>query len=326
MSQLTVNPTVSPKVSIAVLSWNSKQITRDCLESIVRHVTGVTYELIVIENGSHDGSAEMIRQEFNSDRYPQIVTVFNQDNLGFAGGNNQAYAKSRGEYFLLLNSDTIVYEQSIERMVEFLDQHADYGGVTTKLLNPDKSVQYYMHRRFPNAWSLLLALVHKRWRWFRPPSAKRYLYLDNDFSQDFDINQAAGACLMVRRSCIEQVGGLLDETHFPLYYNDVEFCYRLHQHGFTIRCLCTVAITHLKGTSVRTLDFFKNGKEYAYASLWFFKKHHQPYSYWTLKVLYILLFGVLNSMTPFLLLTKKITPDQAKYRWSILPTIITLRR
>lgn len=314
-----------PRVSIAVLSWNSKQITKDCIESILREVT-IPYELILIENASHDGSAEMIKQDYPNERFPQIRTVFNDTNLGFAGGNNQAYEMATGEYFLLLNSDTIVHDNAIDAMVTYLDTHTDYGGATTTLLNPDGSVQYYMHRRFPTAWRLLPSLLHKRFRGFAPYMVKQYLYLDKDFSEDFDIEQAAGACLMVRKKIIDEMGELLDVKRFPLYYNDVDLSYRLAQAGWKIRCLTNVTITHLKGTSVRTLSFFKNGKEYSYASLWFFKKHKQLVNYWILKILYLVLFLALNLATPLLLLTKKIDVAQAAYRWSIIKVIITLQR
>lgn len=321
---MTTTPS-HPRVSIAVLSWNSKQITKDCIESVLREVK-IPYELILIENASHDGSAEMIKQDYPAERFPQIISVFNDTNLGFAGGNNQAYEIATGEYFLLLNSDTVVHDQAIDAMVEFLNAHKEYGGATTTLLNPDDSVQYYMHRRFPTAWRLLPSLFHKRFRWFAPGMVKQYLYLDNDFSKDFDIEQAAGACMMVRKKIIDDMGELLDVKNFPLYYNDVDLSYRLIKAGWKIRCLTTVTITHLKGTSVRTLSFFKNGKEYAFASLNFFKKHGQRLNYWILKILYLQLFLLLNFATPVLLLLKKIDRTQAAYRWSIIKVILTLKR
>lgn len=322
---MNMNNNESPIVSIAVLSWNSKQITQDCIESIIENVK-IPYELILIENGSHDGSAEMIKDKFPSERYAQIRTIFNDDNKGFAGGNNQAYEYATGKYFLLLNSDTIVYKNSIEAMVDFLNNDDSYGAVTTKLLNPDDTVQYYMHRRFPSVTNLLPALFHKRFRWFKPKMVMRYLYLDNDFSIDFDIDQAAGACLMIRKEIIEEMGMLLDEKRFPIYYNDVDICYRLKEKNWKIRCLTDVAITHLKGTSVKTLDFFKNGKEYTYASLHFFKKNNLLFSYYTLKFLYLVLFLSLNLATPILLLLGSIDKKQAAYRWSIISAIITLKR
>lgn len=288
----------SPKLSIAVLSWNSLHITKECIDSIIKNVHGVSYEIILIDNASHDGSAEMIQQQYDNSAYPHIHCIYNSSNLGFAGGNNQAFELACGEYFLLLNSDTIVYPGSIEAMVKFLDANANYAAATTKLLNPDGSIQYYMHREFPSVWKLVPALFHKRFRWFKPKIVRDYLYLDNKFTEDFDIQQAAGANLMVRSNIIHQNGVLLDDKHFPIYYNDVDLCYRLHQSGYNIRCINNIGITHLKGTSVRKLDFFKNGKEYTSSSLGFFKKHGMWPSYWLLKFLYLVLFSCLLVAKP----------------------------
>lgn len=298
MNMSMQSSTQTPKLSIAVLSWNSLQITKECIDSILKNLHGVSYEIILIDNASHDGSATMIKQQYDNSNHPNIYCIYNSTNLGFAGGNNQAYAVARGEYFLLLNSDTIVYPDSIEAMVHFLDAHTNYAAATTKLLNPDGSIQYYMHREFPSVWKLVPALLHKRFRWFKPKTVRDYLYLDNKFTNDFDIEQAAGANLMVKSSIIKQLGILLDDKHFPIYYNDVDLCYRLHQSGYKIRCINSVGITHLKGTSVRKLDFFKNGKEYTSSSLGFFKKHHMLTSYWLLKFLYIILFSCLLLFRP----------------------------
>ena len=304
---------MSIKISIAVLSWNSKAITQDCLDSIIKNVTGCAYELIVIENGSHDGSAQMLKDRYPANHYPQIKIIYNDTNLGFAGGNNQAFALAAGEYFLLLNSDTVVPSGAIEDMVHWLDHQSQYGGATTTLLNRDQTIQYYMHRRWPTAARLLLSLVYKRWSQFKPQLVQDYLYLDYDFKHDRDIKQAAGACLLVRSAIIKQFGQLLDDTHFPLYYNDVDLCYRLWQAGWKIRCLTAHPITHLKGTSVRTLSWVKNGKEYTYASLWWFKKHQQWFDFWILRCSYLVLFIIVLPLAPLRV-------------GSILKTIFTLQR
>lgn len=304
---------MSVKVSIAVLSWNSKMITQDCLDSIIQNVTGCSYQLLVIENGSKDGSAEMLQERYPAATYPQINLIYNDTNLGFAGGNNQAFSLAAGEYFLLLNSDTIVPPDAIEGMVDWLDQHSAYGGATTTLLNRDQTIQYYMHRRWPTAARLILSLVHKRWPQFKPQPVRTYLYLDYDFKHDRDVAQAAGACLLVRSSIIKQFGQLLDDKHFPLYYNDVDLCYRLWQAGWKIRCLSAHPITHLKGTSVRTLSWVKNGKEYSYASLWWFKKHGRRFDFWILRCFYLAVFIIVLPFAPIRVAR-------------ILKTIFTLQR
>lgn len=250
------------KLSIIILSWNDRKLVTQAVQSILDNVQNIDYELIVIENASADDSVAALQQY--GDR---IRLICNPTNLGYAGGNNQGYQAAQGEYVLLLNQDVIVPPKTIETMLAWLETHAEYGATTTRLQNVDGSTQYYMHRRFPTLGVIPLALIHKRWPKFCPASVRRYLYLDQTFEQDFDIQQAAGACLMLRRQAVSQLGYLFDQTHFPLYYNDVDLSYRLWSHHWRIRCLTNVAITHYKGTSVRKVPKLKNTVIYLKA-LW----------------------------------------------------------
>ncbi|MBI2415384.1 MAG: glycosyltransferase family 2 protein [Candidatus Kerfeldbacteria bacterium] len=283
----------TPRLSILILSWNAPRHITACLDSLMAATATGDVEIIVIDNASSNQLAHTLRQ-----RYPAIRLVCNQTNVGYALGNNQAYQLARGHYSMLLNQDTVVTPATVQQLISFLDSHPGYAAVTPVLRNPDGSLQYYMHRRWPTVTGLLLALLHKRWPRFQPKLVQRYLYLDQTWQQDFDIEQAAGACLMLRRSAIVELGDLFDVRHFPLYYNDVDLCYRLAQHHQTIRCLTTASIVHDKGTSVRTLPGTFNALEYAYASLWFFKKHGQWFDFWLLRLAYITLFTILVLFRP----------------------------
>ena len=251
-------------ISIIILSWNDRKLVTQAVQSILHNTdrANVDYECIVIDNASDDDSVAMLEQFGDS-----IRLIKNDHNTGYAGGNNQGYQLAKGDYILLLNQDTIMPPGAIATMRDWLEQHTDYGGVTTKLLNVDGTTQYYMHRRFPKLWSLSLALIHKRWPKFAPQSVQNYLYYDKKFDADFNIEQAAGAVFMVQRSAIEKLGFLFDEKRFPLYYNDVDLSYRLWHAGYKIRCLCSVAVTHYKGTSVRRIPRWHNTKIYL-AALW----------------------------------------------------------
>lgn len=299
--------TTTPLVSIAVLSWNSKELTRECIASILQNVRDVSFELIIIDNASTDGSCEMLAAEFSAQRDQRIRLFFNTENKKFAGGNNQALQHARGKYFLLLNSDTMVHPGSTEAMARFLEMSPHYGAVTAKLLNTDGSVQYYMHRRFPTALRLAAAIVHKRFLWFRPRIVQEYCYLDKNFTEDFDVEQAAGACVMVRRDILDTIGGLFDEKHFALYYNDVDLCTRLWQSDFRIRCLTSIAITHAKGTSVRSLSFVVNSAEYVSSSLAYFRLHHHSRSFRILQMLYFILFFGMMLISPFLMIIRRLS-------------------
>lgn len=253
-------------VSVLVLSWNAQAEVLACVRSIQQALLGIEHEIIVIENASADGSAAALEV------IPGIQLIKNSTNLGYAGGNNQAYALAKGDLIWLLNQDTIVNAGAATSMIHWLQHHPDYAGATVKLLNPDGSTQYYMHRRLPRWYMIPLALLHKRLSWFRPRSVQRYLYLDQAFTEDFDIEQAAGTCILLRRSTIQQLGYLFDEQRFPLYYNDVDLCRRIHDRGLKIRCICSQSIMHLKGTSVRKLPKLRNLAIYLQALRYYFLK------------------------------------------------------
>ncbi len=251
-------------VSVIVLSWNSKEEVLACVQSLLAVKHHIPLEIVVIDNASQDGSAAAL------DTIDGIRVIKNNDNLGYAGGNNQGYQLTTSEYVLLLNQDTLVNTAAIERSLQWLKSHPNYGAATVRLLNDDGTTQYYMHRRFPHWYDIPLALFYKRCPWLLLPTTKRYLYLDQTFQSDFDIEQAAGAFLLVRRSAIQQLGQLFDQQHFPLYYNDVDLCYRLHQARWKIRCLGSVAIQHHKGTSVRKLPKWDNLRIYLKALYHYF--------------------------------------------------------
>lgn len=241
------------KLSIIILSWNDSKIVQQSVQSILDHVQSIDYELIVIDNGSADDSVAVL-QQFGD----RIRLIPNPTNRGYAGGNNQAWELAQGEYILLLNQDVIVPPGAVAGMLQWLEGQAGYGAATVALKNIDGSTQYYMHRRFPSLGVIPLALFHKRWPKFQPHSVRQYLYLDQDFKTDFDIQQAAGTCLMLRRSAVLKLNYLFDAKHFPLYYNDVDLCYRLWTHGWKIRCLTSAPITHYKGMSVRRVPKLNN--------------------------------------------------------------------
>ncbi|MFA6475524.1 MAG: glycosyltransferase family 2 protein [Patescibacteria group bacterium] len=253
-------------VSVIVLSWNARDEIVACVDSLLEASKIIPLEIIVIDNASGDDSVAYL------EKYSDIKLVKNNTNRLYAGGNNQGYSLTKADLVLLLNQDTIVNGPAIKAMSDWLMQHPNYGGATVKLLNLDGSTQYHMHRRLPHWYDIPLGLLHKRIPAIMFNTTKKYLYLDNKFDQDFDIEQAAGACLMVRRTAIAQLGVLFDEPHFPLYYNDVDLCYRLHKAGWPIRCLTSVSIMHRKGTSVRKLPKWKNMKIYLRSLFYYFAR------------------------------------------------------
>ena len=272
-------------LSIAIVSWNTCDLTKDCIESIIENTKNMSYEIIVVDNASQDDSVKVIEESF-----PQVRLIKNDRNLMFAEPNNQALEVSSGKYFLLLNSDTIVHGDALEQMVDFLEIHPDTGAVTCKLLNPDGSTQYNMHRRFPTFLGLAFGYIYKRYPRFKTKWVRKYLMLDNKFDKTQRIEQAAGACIMLKRNILGRIGGLFDTERFPLYYNDVDLCYRLHKSQFQTYLMPDASITHLKGKSIGNIDPSISRRELSVSSLDYFKKHKKYLDYTCLKMGYLAVF------------------------------------
>ena len=235
-----------PDISILIVSWNTRELTRTCLDTIPSSVAGGTsVETIVVDNGSADGSLEMLRGR------PGIELVENDGNLGYAAAVNQAYVRSSGRLVLLLNSDVELPPGSVDVLVRFLDARPDVSGVGPLYLNPDGSFQQH-HYRLPT----LPALIASSSAPFRrlPPLARsfrRYRMLDVDFTAPRYVEQPSASCLLLRRSVLPD-DHVLDEE-FPIYFNDVELAHRLRQQGRSLWMTPEAQVVHVHGASTRQL-------------------------------------------------------------------------
>jgi len=137
-------------VSVIIVSWNTRDILQDCLESVYAQTRGVSFEVIVVDNASSDGSVEMVRSQLQ-----QVTLVANRDNRGFAAANNQGMQIARGRYILLLNSDTVVLDGAIQKVVAFADQHPEAAVVGCRVLNRDGTLQQSCFK-YPSLLNLLL--------------------------------------------------------------------------------------------------------------------------------------------------------------------------
>jgi len=222
-----------PKLSIIILSFNTRELILKCLASIPKHSD---WEIIVPDNGSTDGSLSAIRQAF-----PAVKLIPNKKNLGFAAGNNVAIHHARGEYILLLNPDTLVFPRVIETVLAYLADHPDVGAATCRVELPDGQLDYSSHRGFPTPANALLHFLGLR-------SLSSYSFSDSNQAVH-EIDALTGAFAMIRRTAGHQVGWL-DEDYF---WNgeDIDFCYRLKQAGWKIMFIPSVKIIHFKGSSAK---------------------------------------------------------------------------
>lgn len=257
----------SPTVSIVILSWNTRELTRACLGAIrnCRERSTLEYDVIVIDNASADDSLAMIRSEF-----PEVRLFKNDVNLGYAKGVNQGLKLATGEYTMLLGSDTEVRPGTIETMVAFLDNRPDVGAVAPRLVYPDGRPQRSC-MRFPD---LLTAL------WYDTPleqffpdgrPLRRYFYRDWDHTGSRPVDQPPGTCLLVRREVVDDVGPM--DRRLWLLFNDVDWCKRIKTAGWGIWYLHEgTEVAHHLGGSTRNFRTFP--VEWHRNRLFYYRKHH----------------------------------------------------
>jgi N-acetylglucosaminyl-diphospho-decaprenol L-rhamnosyltransferase len=245
------------KVATIIVSWNTVALLRDCLRALPAAAAGVEHEVVVVDNGSTDGSPAMVTREF-----PSVRLICNADNVGFARANNQAIRATQSEYVLLLNSDTVARPDALAGLARFMDQRPRTGAAGPCLLRPDGSPQPYAFGSDPSL-RYLTARAAKRLLF------RRYLH-DWTTNAVQEVDWVSGACMIVRRAAIEQVG-LLDEQMF-MYFEDNEWCLRLRRADWQVYYNPQVAIIHLGGKSARRNPAAQ--RAYGDSLRYFYRKHY----------------------------------------------------
>jgi N-acetylglucosaminyl-diphospho-decaprenol L-rhamnosyltransferase len=259
-------------LSIIIVNWNTRQMLADCLKSVETTVKDIAFEVIVVDNGSTDGSQTMLRQQF-----PNIRLIQNNENVGFAKANNQGMSMSLGRYGLLLNSDALLLDNSVRAMLDLAEAEPQAGVVGAHLLNADGSFQA-SHTPFPNLWQEFLILsgvgrmLYGRWH----PSCG-----PEEDKGPQKVDYVEGACLLVRRKAFEDIGGL-DEGYF-MYAEEVDLCYRMQEKGWQVWYQPIAKVMHLGGGSSRNRRPQREGDLYR-SRLRFFRKHYGDRAAWLLKL------------------------------------------
>ena len=254
-----MNAELRPDLSVIIVNWNTKELLLNCLESFYRTVKGFTFEIFVVDNGSNDGSPDSVRRKF-----PEIELIQNQRNLGFARANNEALRRSKGRYALLLNTDVILTNGAVEKLVEFMVHNPTVGVAGGQLINVDGSKQ----NSFDNFPSLTAEALNKSL--LRMLFPQRYPSKRVNYSIPIDVHSVIGACMIVRSRSIQEVG-LLDEDYF-FFLEETDWCYRMRRRRWRVCHVPQAEIIHLQG---RTANLVRDkAKIEYYRSLYlFFKKH-----------------------------------------------------
>jgi N-acetylglucosaminyl-diphospho-decaprenol L-rhamnosyltransferase len=251
-------------LSIIIVSWNVCDLLRQCLHSVFANLQTCRLEVIVVDNVSTDGSAEMVRAEF-----PDAHLIVNAENRGFPAANNQGIDVAQGRYVLILNPDTEVVGDALATMVAYADAHPDVGVVGPRLLNEDGSVQSSC-RRFP---TLATALFESTWLQAHAPRRllERYYVQDQPSDATLDVDWVMGAALMARQEAIEQVGPM-DEGYF-MYSEELDWCKRFKDAGWRVVYLPTAQIVHYGGKSSDQVVISRH-IHFQTSKVLYFRKHH----------------------------------------------------
>jgi N-acetylglucosaminyl-diphospho-decaprenol L-rhamnosyltransferase len=224
-------------LSVVIVSYNTRELLRGCLDSVLADLDSrANDEVIVVDNASADGSAEMIR-----DSFPQVRLLANSQNCGFAASNNQAIEQSTGQYVLLLNPDTVVRKGALEGLMAVLEERRDVGVTGPKLLFPDGGFQHSAFS-FPTLPMIFLDFFPLHNRLLDSQINGRCPRVLYERTEPFPIDHPLGAALMVRRAVIEEVG-LLDESFF-MYCEEIDWCFRIKEAGWRILCVPRAEIVH----------------------------------------------------------------------------------
>jgi hypothetical protein len=245
-------------LSVIIVNWNTEALLRDCLRSVYATVTDLDLEVIVVDNASSDGSVAMLKVEF-----PQVRRIENYDNRGFAAANNQAFRAMSGRYALLLNSDAVLTDGAARELFAFMEEHPEAVMACGQLLNADGSRQNSI-ARFPTIPSLLfnMPLLETLFP-DRYPSKRR------EYRHPIEVDSCVGACLIVRKSAIDGVGGF-DERYF-FFFEETDWARTMKEAGGKIYHVPSAKIYHLQGKSVGTsvrsrMHFYRS--RYLYFMKW----------------------------------------------------------
>lgn len=236
------------KLSIIILNYNTKELTKNCIDSIIQTGKGLDYEIIVVDNGSFDQSVEFLRDQRFTIQAQRFTILETGANTGFAKGNNAARTIAKGEYILFLNSDTVVQPNALSKTVVYLDKHEDVGVVTCKLVLANGSLDKDARRSFITPWIGLTHLFLRIDRLF--PSSKLfgqywYGYISPDTTHEVDVIQ--GAYFLTRKKILDKVNWF-DEDYF-LDAEDIDLSWKIKQAGWKLIYYPEVSVLHLKGAT-----------------------------------------------------------------------------
>ena len=288
-----------PKVTIIILNWNGKEDTIECLESL-KHITYPNYEILLVDNGSTDGSVECFRE-----RYPGMEIIENEDNLGFAEGNNVGIRKAMNEgadYVLLLNNDTVVDPEFLGELVKVAEGDERIGIVGPK-------IYYYDYKGRKDVIWFAGGVIN---RWTRASIHEGENKPDSqNYSRPKEIDYVTGCAILIKKDLISNIGML--EPAFFTYYEDVEICFRARMHGWKINYIPSSRVWHKISQSSGGAFSSHTVYHTTRNRIWFIKMHSSKIGY-LIRLLYILTFKQITRFIRFALIRRDYVVLKSYYK------------
>jgi GT2 family glycosyltransferase len=254
-------------ISIIIVNWNTRDLLQKCLESIYKTIHDISYEIICVDNASTDGSAAMLQE-----KHPQVRLIQNEENRGFGAANNQAMLVMKGRYALLLNSDAVLTENALRELFTFMEAQSDAAMACGQLLNADGSKQNSI-ASFPNLLTLLTNTSLLEYLFPNRYPSKRYSH-----DKPIEVDSCIGACLLVRRRAIEDVG-MFDERYF-FFFEETDWAYQMKEAGWKVFHVPAAFIYHMQGQSI--------GRDIK-SRIEFYRSRYQFFRKWKSRLYFILL-------------------------------------
>jgi GT2 family glycosyltransferase len=253
-------------VSICIVTYQARDFLRDCLRSIYETVDSLSFEIIVVDNHSEDGTVEMLRRDF-----PSIRLLVNDQNSGYTRPNNQAMRVSQGRYILLVNPDTLIEPNTMPELVAFMDAHPEVGIVGPKVLNRDGTLQKQCRRSEARPWDAFCYFSGLSRLFPRDKRFAGYLmtYLDEDLAHEAEA--VSGSCMLIRSQVIEKIG--YQDENFFAYQEDTDYCRRARLAGWKVFYNPSAQIIHFAGEGGSGVQPFRSIIEWHRSYYLYYRKH-----------------------------------------------------
>ncbi len=308
MEVSTLRSSYKIDISIIIINWNSGNLLKRCLSSLVQYTTNISFEVFVIDNDSRDDSYKNAKEAFST--HKSFTWIENGENLGCVA-YNRVLSICRGRHIALIEPDIEFVSPAIKRMVEFLDKNVDAGAVTAKLMNPDRSPQNYYYR----FWNLPMFFFNTKighifdYAVFRGRFSRRYFGDNIDSTKLTIVEQPGLVCFMFRRDAISD--NYIVDGELSFYFPDVDLCKRIYKNSYKIYLLPSAEVFHYKSYCYNQADEDWKHREFCSGAIKYFKKYHKT------KVipLRIMFLFIDISLLIYKLLPKNLSRQVRKFYW-----------